>query len=88
MIAEGTVTIVVYVDNKEWFLLQEDKRAGHAISTVTTPFEIFSLNNEQHEVRVEISCLPLISPASDLSWKTAAFYTWGEMTGHTWGASA
>lgn len=88
MISEGTVTIVVYVDNKEWFLLQEDKRAGHAISTVTTPFEVFSLNNEQHEVRVEISCLPLISPASDLLWKTAAFYTWGEMTGHTWGASA
>ncbi len=85
MIDEGLVTIIVYVDEIEWFLLQDYKREGHCISTVTTPFEIASLNDETHEVRVEISCLPNTSPAEDLIWKTAGYYTWGEMTSHTWG---
>lgn len=88
MVDEGIVTVILYVDDVEWFFLQDYKQNGHCITTVTSPFEIASLNDETHEVRVEISCLPNESPATELEWKTAGYYTWGEMTGHTWGATA
>ena len=85
MVDEGVVTIVVYVDDTEWYFLQDYKKNGHCITTVTTPFEVSSLTGETHEVRIEIACLPNEAPVSDLTWQTSSLYTWGEMTSHTWG---
>lgn len=50
----GNVKITVYLDNEVWFELMEYKPAGSAISTVTTPFEVFSVETVTHEIRIDV----------------------------------
>lgn len=51
------IQIKIYVDDEEWYALQEDKQAGDGIITVTSPFAVSAAESEEHTIRIEMACI-------------------------------
>lgn len=54
MAEAGNVKITVYLDDTAIYEAMEYKTEGSAISTVTTPFEVYSANQVNHEMRIDV----------------------------------